>query len=116
MVRPGTFVAGVGADSEHKHELAPDLLAHATLVTDLTSQCAAIGDLHHAIAARSMDVADVHAQLGEVIAGLKPGRTRDDEVTVFDSTGIALQDVAAAAAVYARALGDPSATRFDLGA
>jgi alanine dehydrogenase len=113
MVRPGTFVAGVGADNEDKQELEPALLAHAVLVTDLTAQCSAIGDLHHAIAAGAMDRAGVHAQLGEVIAGMKPGRGSDDEITVFDSTGTALQDVAAAAAVYERALASGQGVRFD---
>jgi ornithine cyclodeaminase/alanine dehydrogenase-like protein (mu-crystallin family) len=112
MVRPGTFVAGVGADNEHKQELEPDLLAHATVVTDLTDQCGAIGDLHHAIVAGAMSASDVHAQLGEVVAGMKPGRRNDDEITVFDSTGTALQDVAAAAAAYARACEAGQSTRF----
>jgi ornithine cyclodeaminase/alanine dehydrogenase-like protein (mu-crystallin family) len=104
MVRPGTFVAGVGADNEHKQELDPLLLAHSTLVTDITEQCCVIGDLHHAVAAGIMSRTDVHAELGEVVAGLQAARTRDDEITVFDSSGTALQDVAAAAAVYRRAL------------
>ncbi len=112
MVRPGTFVAGVGADSENKQELDPALLAHSKLVTDITEQCAAIGDLHHALDAGAMSRADVHAELGEIVAALKPGRTSDDEITVFDSSGTALQDVAAAAAVYRRALGDGTGHRF----
>lgn len=104
MVRPGTFVAGIGADNENKQELDPLLLAHSKLVTDITEQCSAIGDLHHALAAGVMSRAEVHAELGEIIAGRKPGRTSDDEIIVFDSTGMALQDVAAAAAVYSRAV------------
>jgi ornithine cyclodeaminase/alanine dehydrogenase-like protein (mu-crystallin family) len=104
MVRPGTFVAAVGADSEHKQEIDPELLAAATLVTDLTEQACTIGDLHHAIAAGVMSRDAVHAELGEVIVGKKHGRTRDDQLIVFDSTGTGLQDVAAAAAVYRRAL------------
>jgi alanine dehydrogenase len=104
MVRPGTFVAGVGADNENKQELDPALLAASKLVTDLTEQCAVIGDLHHALAAGAMTRSDVHAELGEIVAGLKPARTTDEEIFVFDSSGTALQDVAAAAAVYSRAL------------
>jgi ornithine cyclodeaminase/alanine dehydrogenase-like protein (mu-crystallin family) len=100
MVRPGTFIAAVGADSEGKQEIDPRLLAAAKVVTDLTAQAAAIGDLHHAIASGVMARDDVHAELGEVVAGLKPGRTDDNEVTVFDSTGTGLQDVAAAIAAY----------------
>jgi ornithine cyclodeaminase/alanine dehydrogenase-like protein (mu-crystallin family) len=103
MVRPGTFIAAVGADSEHKQEVEPALLAQAKVVTDLTSQAARIGDLHHAVEAGVMSIADVHAELGEVVAGRKPGRTREDEVIVFDSTGTGLQDVAAAIAVYKQA-------------
>jgi alanine dehydrogenase len=103
MVRPGAFIAAVGADNENKQEIDPALLANATVVTDLTEQAARIGDLHHAIEAGVMTAADVHAELGEVIAGRKPGRTRPDEVIVFDSTGTGLQDVAAAIAVYEEA-------------
>ena len=103
-VRPGTFVAAVGTDSEEKSEIAPSLMARATVVTDSTDQCARIGDLHHAIEAGVRNPGDVHAELGEILAGLRPGRTRDDEVIVFDSTGTALQDVAAAGLVFERAV------------
>ena len=116
MVRPGAFVAGVGADNENKQELDPLLLARSKLVTDLTEQCCAIGDLHHAVAAGIMSRADVHAELGEVAAGLKAARTSDEEVIVFDSSGTALQDVAAAAAVYRRAIEDGEGTRFSFNA
>jgi len=116
MVRPGTFVAGVGADNEDKQELDPALLAASTLVTDLTGQCAAIGDLHHAVASGVMAVSDVHAQLGEIVAGLKRARENEEEIIVFDSTGTALQDVAAAAAVYRRALAGGESPRFSFSA
>ncbi len=100
MVQPGTFIAAVGADSESKQEIDPRLLAAAKVVTDLTAQAATIGDLHHAIASGVMTRDDVHAELGEVVADLKLGRIDDEEVTVFDSTGTGLQDVAAAIAAY----------------
>lgn len=116
MVRPGTFVAGVGADNEDKQELDPALLAASKLVTDLTGQCAAIGDLHHAVAEGVMAVSDVHAQLGEIVAGLKRARESEEEIIVFDSTGTALQDVAAAAAVYQRALAGSQSPRFSFNA
>jgi alanine dehydrogenase len=104
LVRPGTFIAAVGADHEDKQEIAPELLACAKVVTDATQQACRIGDLHHAIAAGTMRAEDVHAELGEIVAGLKPGRERDEEITIFDSTGTGLQDVAAAIAAYGRAL------------
>ena len=103
-VSPGALVAAVGADSEDKQEVDPALLASSTLVTDVTAQCAAIGDLHHAISAGTMSTRSVHAELGEIVAGHKTGRRSQDEIIVFDSTGMALQDVAAAAAVYEAAL------------
>ena len=109
-VAPGAFVAGVGADDGSKRELTPSLLAVARVVTDLTEQCAHIGDLHHAIQSGMLRRDSVHAELAAVVAGLAPGRTSDEEIFVFDSTGIAIQDVAAAVAVYGAA--DPSAEMY----
>jgi ornithine cyclodeaminase/alanine dehydrogenase-like protein (mu-crystallin family) len=102
-VSPGTFIAAVGADNQGKQELAPELVASATLVVDVLEQCAEIGELQHPLAAGLMTRADVHAELADVVAGRRPGRTRGDEITVFDSSGTALQDVAAAIAVYEKA-------------
>lgn len=110
-VDPGTFVAGVGVDTEAKRELHPALLARARVVTDLRDQCARIGDLHHALEAGALTLADVHADLGEVVAGLRPGRSDDGEITVFDSTGFGLQDAVAAAAVYEAAAADGGSVR-----
>ncbi len=103
-VRPGTFLAAVGADAPDKQELEPALLVGSKLVTDVTEQCATLGELHHALEAKLLARADVHAELGEVVAGRRPGRTSSDEVTLFDSTGMALQDAAASILVYERAL------------
>ena len=103
-VVPGTFIAAVGADSPDKQELEPELLAQASVVCDLTEQCAHVGDLHHAILAGLMTKKDVRGELGQVIAGTAPGRTTKHEILIFDSTGTALQDTAAAAAVYERAV------------
>jgi ornithine cyclodeaminase/alanine dehydrogenase-like protein (mu-crystallin family) len=103
-LRPGTFVAAVGADSPDKQELDPAILASSKVVVDVLDQCAAIGELHHALEARLMTRAQVHAELGEVVAGRKAGRTSEEEIIVFDSTGTALQDAAAAAVVYEKSL------------
>jgi ornithine cyclodeaminase/alanine dehydrogenase-like protein (mu-crystallin family) len=104
FVRPGTFVAAVGADSPEKSELHPEVMRGATVVTDIADQCAAMGDLNHAIAAGAMTREDVHAELAELVAGTKAGRGSPDEITVFDSTGSALQDCAAAATIFRRAV------------
>jgi len=113
-VQPGTFVAAVGADNETKQELVSTLLACNKVVVDMLDQCATIGELHHAIRAGLVTKADVHAELGEVIAGVKPGRTAADEIIIFDSTGMALQDVIAAAAVYEKAISEGIGTRINL--
>jgi len=102
-VVPGTFIAAVGADDERKQELDPHLFTGNKIVVDLLEQCAAIGDLHHALDQGLIMKAEVHAELGEVVASKKPGRTSKDEIIIFDSTGTALQDVAAAALVYEKA-------------
>ena len=113
-VRPGTFIAAVGADNPDKQEIEPALLAASRVVVDSIAQCAEIGELHHALAAGVMTADDVFATLGEVIAGIKPGRIVADEVTVFDSCGIAVEDVAAAALVYEAALRDGRGLRVAL--
>ena len=102
-VAPATFIAAVGADSEEKQELEPALLASAKIVVDLLDQCSKIGDLYHALKQGLITEADVYAEPGDVIIGKKPGRTSEDESIVFDRTGMALQDVAAAAIVYEKA-------------
>jgi alanine dehydrogenase len=103
-LRPGAFVAAVGADSPDKQELDPRLLAASRVVVDQIDQCAELGELHHAIQAGIMTRWDVAADLSAVVAGRIAVRRSPDETVVFDSTGIALEDAAAAALVYRRAL------------
>ena len=73
------------------------------MVIDNLDQCAMIGELHYALTAGVLTRAGVHAELGQVVTGLRSGRTTADEITVFDRTGTALQDVGAGAMVYERA-------------
>lgn len=115
MVRPGTFIAAVGADNSDKHEIDPRLYAASLAVVDSLEQAAEIGDLHHALEAGVVTREQVHASLGDVVAGIRPGRTDDRSITLFDSTGIGLQDVAAAVAIYRRALEVGAGTRFVFG-
>jgi ornithine cyclodeaminase/alanine dehydrogenase len=111
-VRPGMFVAAVGADDSHKQEIDPALMASAKVVADSLDQSCTIGDTHHAIAAGLMRKEDVYAELAEIVSAKKPGRTTDNEITVFDSTGIALEDAVAAAVVYEKASSLGTETRF----
>jgi alanine dehydrogenase len=84
-------------------------------VVDVLEQCAAIGELHHAIEEGLMTRDGVHAELGEIVAGKRPGRESEEEVIVFDSTGTALQDAAAAAVVYEKAIRSGRGTALALG-
>ena len=102
-VAPGTFIAAVGADDSHKNEIDPAVLASAKVVGDSLEQVCSIGDTHHAIAASLMRKEDVYGELSEIVAGRKPGRTIDAEIIIFDSTGIAIEDAAAATIVYEKA-------------
>jgi alanine dehydrogenase len=115
-VAPGTFIAAVGADNPEKQELHSSLMAKGKIVADIVEQCAAMGDLHHALAAGVVTRAYVHAELGEIVAGKKAGRESGEEITIFDSTGMALQDVAAAAFVYEKAQRRGAGVRLDFAA
>jgi ornithine cyclodeaminase/alanine dehydrogenase len=114
-IRPGTFIAAVGADNDDKQELETELLAQNKTVVDVVEQAATIGDTHHAIASGVMTRNDVHAELGEVVAGRKAGRSSIEEIIIFDSTGMALQDVIVAAAVYEKALARGPGQLIDFG-
>jgi ornithine cyclodeaminase len=90
-LRPGMHITAIGSDSPGKQELEADCLRRASLVVpDRRSQCRAFGELAHA-----PELAG-HAQLGEIVAGTHPGRTRDDEITIADLTGVGFQDTAIA--------------------
>ena len=114
LLRPGTFIAAVGADSPDKTEIAPRLMAKATIIADVVQQGAAMGDLRHAIEAGLMTEADVHAELGEVLMGTRSGRWSSEEIIIFDSTGTGVQDVAAAAAIYERCANAGGVRSIDL--
>ena len=103
-VAPGTFVAAVGSDHPEKQELEPELVAGALVYADSIEQCAVMGELHHAIGQEWMTRDEVAGELAELVTGRKPGRTSAAEIILFDSTGLAVQDVAAAAMAYDRAV------------
>lgn len=114
-VAPGTFVAAIGADNPEKNEIAPSLMAAGRVVVDHLGQCTEIGDLRAAIAAGTMTGPDIAAELGEIVAGIKPTTFDPGIVTVFDSTGVALQDVAAAVVAYERAVTTGRGLTVDFG-
>ena len=103
-IRPGTHVSAIGSDAPHKQELDPAILARASIVVaDSRAQCRERGEVARALDAGAISPDQV-SELGDVIAGKAPRRTDDDQVTVFDSTGVAVQDTQIASAV-ARGVG-----------
>lgn len=99
MLAPGVHVNAMGADAEGKQELAEDALAGMTIVIDDPAQATHSGEINVAIHHGTLREEDLHGTIGEVVIGKKPGRTRDDAITLFDSTGLAIQDVAVARVV-----------------
>lgn len=98
-LRPGQHVTAVGSDTPGKQELDAACLARADLVVvDGLTQCAAFGELAPAIRDGVYREDRVHAELGQIVAGRRPGRTRDDQITIADLTGVGFQDTAIAAA------------------
>ena len=94
-VSPGAHVTAVGSDGPDKIELDPALLARADkVVADRLDQCLRLGEIHHAVERGVLAPERVYGELGEIAAGMKPGRTRDDEITVADLTGVGIQDAA----------------------
>ena len=103
-LRAGMHVSAIGSDVPDKQELEVEVLVRADkVVADRLSQCLEQGEIHHAVAAGALGPEDVHAELGEIVAGLKPGRERDDEITVADLTGVGVLDAAVASLVAERA-------------
>jgi alanine dehydrogenase len=109
-----THVNAIGADAPGKHELDDELLLAAKLVIDNYEQCTHSGEINVPFGAGRLDDGDIYATLGEIVTGEVPGRTNADGVTVFDSTGLAIQDVAAAHVVYEHAESEGDGYRFDL--
>lgn len=105
-IKPGTHIACMGTDTEGKQEVDPALVASAKVFADEIAQSVSLGETQHAIAQGLINEADI-TPVGDVINGVHPGRSSDDEITLFDGTGVGLQDLAVAsvAAKLAQAQG-----------
>lgn len=103
-IRPGTHISCVGADMEGKQEIEGKLAAAARLYVDDRAQSIASGELEVAAKEGFISADDIVAELGEVIAGKAEGRTSDEQITVFDTSGIAVQDLASSKIAYDRAV------------
>jgi alanine dehydrogenase len=106
-VREGTHINAIGADARGKQELEVALLRRSRLVVDSWEQAAHSGEINVGIEQGFLSREDVAGDIGEVVTGRKPGRTSPDEITVFDSTGLAVQDISCAHAVYKKLTASP---------
>ena len=112
-IKPGTHIACMGTDTKGKQELDPALVAAATIFTDEIAQSVSIGECQHAIAA-GLVAAEAITPIGDVINGDHPGRTSNDEITLFDGTGVGLQDLAVASVAAKLAERKGKAQRIEL--
>jgi len=103
-ILPGTHINAVGADAEGKEELEPAILKRAKIIVDDWAQASHSGEINVPVAQKIITKDNVCASLGEVVAGIKKGRETDNDITVFDSTGLALQDLFTAVMVYEEAV------------
>jgi ornithine cyclodeaminase len=101
-VSPGTHLSCMGTDTRGKQEVDPALVAGATVFTDEVAQSISIGEAQHAVASGILDASAI-VPIGDVLIGAHPGRQSADEITLFDGTGVGLQDLAVAAVAVARA-------------
>lgn len=102
-IRPGTHINAIGADAEAKQELEADILKMARIFVDDMAQASHSGEINVPMSNGLITAEDICGTLGEVIVHRKKGRESDDEITVFDSTGLAIQDIACAKFVYEKA-------------
>jgi ornithine cyclodeaminase len=112
-IRPGTHLACMGTDTKGKMEVDPALLARAQVFTDEVAQSVTIGEAQHAVA-QGLIAEDAVTPIGAVINGDHPGREGDDAITLFDGTGVGLQDLAAASVAVKRAVESGAAQRITM--
>lgn len=103
-VRDGTHINAIGADATGKQELDPMILKRSRIVIDDYAQAIHSGEINVPLERGIITVDDIYGTLGEIVAGIKPGRIDDNEITVFDSTGLAIQDISTANHVYQQAI------------
>ena len=102
-IKPGTHINAIGADAQGKQELESDLLVSAKIVIDEFEQACHSGEINVPLSKGLLKAEDIYGTLGEVIANMKKGRENEEEITIFDSTGLAIQDIVCAKLVHEKA-------------
>ncbi|MBW6517077.1 MAG: alanine dehydrogenase [ANME-2 cluster archaeon] len=113
-IKAGTHINAIGADAAGKEELDPMILKKAKVVVDAVAQASHSGEVNVPISKGIFSVEEIYAELGQVVSGKKPGRESDAEITVFDSTGLAIQDVVTADLIYRRAIERKAGTELEM--
>ena len=103
-IQEGTHINAIGADAPGKQELDPKILKRAKVVVDDYEQALHSGEINVPVSEGIFSPNEIYGSIGEIVAGIKKGRESDEEITIFDSTGLAIQDIATAKVVYERAL------------
>ena len=112
-VRPGTHIVAIGTDTYGKQELEPEIFRNAKVVVDSIPQCVEKGETWHPLNKNIICQDDIHAEIGEILLSKKPGRETDDEITIFDSTGMAIQDNTTSYKIYRNAVASNTGTSFE---
>lgn len=112
-LKPGTHISAVGADEPDKQEIDAGIFANAKVVNDSIAYASRNGETHHALEEGYIKIEDIHAEIGEIILGKKSGRENDTEITVFDTVGMAVQDMGMALSIYNKALVQGLGINFD---
>jgi len=98
-----THINAIGADAKGKQEIETDLLKNAKVIVDDIEQASHSGEINVPLSQGVIKIEDIYGTLGEVVANIKKGRERDNEITIFDSTGLAIEDLICAKLVYKKA-------------
>ncbi len=102
-IKEGTHINAIGADAPGKQELETKLIQNANVIVDDTEQCLNAGEINVPVRKKAFHEKDIYAELSEIVCGRKKGRTWDNQITVFDSTGVSILDVLTASYVYEKA-------------
>ncbi|MFH2013291.1 MAG: ornithine cyclodeaminase family protein [Pseudomonadota bacterium] len=113
-VSPGTHINAIGADSKGKQEIDMKILKQAKIIIDEWSQASHSGEINVPLRKKQITKKDIHAGLGDIVTGKKEGRTSDEEITLFDSTGLAIQDISCAYTVYKALKNKPGVKQIEL--
>lgn len=113
-VSPGTHINAVGADAEGKQEINPKILKQAKVVIDDWAQASHSGEINVPVRNKQLTKKDIYAGLGDIVAGKEKGRVSDEEITLFDSTGLAIQDISCAYTVYKALKDKPGIKQIEL--